>query len=128
CECLRGLGATPDSVVDMTVTVLVPDEAGMTALGEVDGVRPVRYDPQQDLPAEAAHAEVLVPGFLRAEDSEFFAALPELRLVQLLTAGAENWVGRLPQGVLLSTCRGAHGDSSPVWAVAAALSVYLAIE
>src|SRR5699024_265391 len=76
----------------------------------------------------AAHAEVLVPGFLRAEDSEFFEALPELRLVQLLTAGAENWVGRLPQGVLLSTCRGAHGASTAEWVMAALLSMYREIE
>src|SRR5699024_3704986 len=112
----------------MTVTVLVPDDAGLTALGDVEGVRPVRYDVREPLPPEAAEAEVLVPGFLRAEDSGFFDALPRLRLVQLLTAGAENWLDRLPPGVLLSTCRGAHGVSTAEWALAALLSMYRELE
>src|SRR5699024_10341852 len=82
----------------MTVTVLGPDDAGLTALGDVEGVRPVRYDVREPLAPEAAEAEVLVPGFLRAEDSGFFDALPRLRLVQLLTARTKNWLDRLPPG------------------------------
>lgn len=96
----------------------------MTALADIEGVRPVRYDAEGPLPPEASHAEVLVPGFLRAEDDGFFDALPELKLIQLLTAGAENWLDRLPQGVLLSTCRGAHGASTAEWVVAVLLSMY----
>ncbi|MBV8933745.1 MAG: phosphoglycerate dehydrogenase, partial [Kutzneria sp.] len=49
--------------------------------------------------------------------------LPKLRLVQLVTAGAEAWIGRLPHGVALSTARGAHGGSTAEWVVAALLSV-----
>ena len=41
--------------------------------------------------------------------SRRWTELPALRLVQLLTAGAETWIGRLPDGVALSDCRGAHG-------------------
>jgi phosphoglycerate dehydrogenase-like enzyme len=50
--------------------------------------------------------------------------LPHLRLVQLLSAGAERWLGKVPDGVLLSTCRGAHGGSTAEWAVAVLLSIY----
>ncbi|WP_324273983.1 NAD(P)-dependent oxidoreductase [Blastococcus brunescens] len=53
---------------------------------------------------------------------DFFAALPHLRLVQLLTAGAERFVGRLPDEVLLCNARGAHTPSTAEWAVTAMLA------
>ncbi|MEV5832416.1 2-hydroxyacid dehydrogenase [Nocardia sp. NPDC052112] len=52
------------------------------------------------------------------------AGLPKLRLVQMLTAGTERWIGRLPGGVMLSNARGAHGGSSAEWVVAALLTIY----
>jgi phosphoglycerate dehydrogenase-like enzyme len=52
----------------------------------------------------------------------FLAALPRLRLVQLLSAGAERFVGRLPDDVLLCNARGAHTPSTAEWAVAATLA------
>ena len=46
----------------------------------------------------------------------FLDALPRLQLVQLLSAGAERFVGRLPEGVLLCNARGAHTPSTAEWA------------
>ncbi|WP_179956848.1 2-hydroxyacid dehydrogenase [Amycolatopsis anabasis] len=109
----------------MTITVLVPDDDGVTALGELSGVRAVRYEWGEPLPPEAAEAEVLIPGFHpAAESQEVLAGLPNLKLIQLLAAGAEDWIGTLPDGILLSTCRGAHGGSTAEWVVAMLLSVY----
>ncbi|WP_253779577.1 2-hydroxyacid dehydrogenase [Goodfellowiella coeruleoviolacea] len=109
----------------MTLTVLVPDEFGVETLSQVDGVRPVLYQPGQPLPAEAADAEVLVPRFLAGTTfADLLAQLPKLRLVQLLSAGAENFVGQLPDGVQLATARGAHGGSTAEWVLAALLSIY----
>jgi phosphoglycerate dehydrogenase-like enzyme len=109
----------------VTLTVLVPDDFGVQALSQVDGVRPVRYTPGQPLPAEATDAEVLVPKFLAGTDPrDVFAQLPNLELVQLLSAGAENFVGKVPDGVMLSTCRGAHGGSTAEWAIGALLAIY----
>ncbi|NIH84967.1 2-hydroxyacid dehydrogenase [Amycolatopsis granulosa] len=109
----------------MPVTVLVPDEDGVHALRELAGVRPVRYSWREPLPAEAAEAEVLVPGAHRPEErATVLGALPNLKLIQLLSAGAENWIGTVPDGVLLSTCRGAHGGSTAEWVVAVLLSIY----
>ncbi|MCG8919474.1 2-hydroxyacid dehydrogenase [Actinokineospora sp. PR83] len=108
----------------VTTTVLVPDEQGLAALGALDGVRAVRYAAGADLPPEAADAEVLVPDFLTADQAGLVAALPRLKLVQLLTTGADAWIGRLPDHVMLSTCRGAHGGSSAEWVVGALLTVY----
>ncbi len=106
----------------MTITVLVPDEAGVAALTGVNGLDVVRYDVDGDLPDRA---EVLVPGFLApADPAAFLARLPNLRLIQLLTAGAEAWVGQVPERVMLSVARGAHGGSTAEWALATLLAVY----
>lgn len=112
----------------MTITVLVPDEEGVAALACVDGVRAVGYDgarPDEPLPPEAAEAEVLVPGFLVPIDpGSFVDRMPNLRLIQLMTTGAENWIGRIPDRVLLSTARGAHGGSTAEWALGAMIAIY----
>ncbi len=106
----------------MTITVLVPDEAGEAALTGVNGLDVVRYEVDGELPERA---EVLVPGFLApADPAAFLARLPNLRLIQLLTAGAEAWVGRVPDHVMLSVARGAHGGSTAEWALATLLAVY----
>ncbi|AHI00785.1 2-hydroxyacid dehydrogenase [Kutzneria albida] len=107
------------------ITVLVPDDHALSALAAVPGVRPLRYEVGQDLPADAAEAEVLIPPFLAGRKAvPLVARLPKLRLVQLLSAGAEVWLGQLPEGVALSTCRGAHGGSTAEWVLAALLSFY----
>ncbi|UFS98974.1 2-hydroxyacid dehydrogenase [Nocardia huaxiensis] len=109
----------------MTVTVLVPDEYGVAAVSRVEGARALRFTLGEPLPAGADEAEILVPGFLVGPHAvEMTWALPKLRYIQLLTAGAEHWVGRVPEGVLLSIARGAHGASTAEWAVTGLLSVY----
>ncbi|MBB4685516.1 2-hydroxyacid dehydrogenase [Amycolatopsis jiangsuensis] len=107
----------------MTVTVLVPDDEGVAALSEVPLVQAVRYQWGDPVPPEAAKAEVLIPGRHPAGD-ELWRDLPNLKLVQLLSAGADDWIGKVPDGVLLSTCRGAHGGSMAEWVVAVLLSMY----
>lgn len=107
------------------IGVLVPHPEGIELLAGVPGVTAVRYDPDAELPAEARTAQVLVPPFLATSEAVAMVDhVPELRLVQLLTAGAENWVGRLPDGVALSDCRGAHGGATAEWVVATLLAVY----
>ena len=105
--------------------VLVPHDAGIAALADVHRVRAVRYDPDAPLPSGVQSAEVLVAPFLATgEVVAALATLPKLRLVQLLTAGAEAWIGRLPDGVALSDCRGAHGGATAEWVVATLLAIY----
>jgi phosphoglycerate dehydrogenase-like enzyme len=107
------------------IGVLVPHEEGTAALADVPGVDVIRYDPEGALPDGAARAQVLVPSFLATGEAvSMVTKLPELRLVQLLTAGAEAWIGRLPDGVALSDCRGAHGGATAEWIVSALLAVY----
>ncbi len=107
--------------------VLVPDPTGEQMLDDLDGVRAVRYDESggpDALPAEAADAQVFVPGFLAAADAlTMLERCPKVRLVQLLSAGAERWVDRLPEGVGLSDCQGAHGGVTAEWVLAGLLAV-----
>ncbi len=107
--------------------VLVPDPTGEQMLDDLDGVRAVRYDESggpDALPAEAADAQVFVPGFLAAAEAlTMLERCPKVRLVQLLSAGAERWVDRLPEGVGLSDCQGAHGGVTAEWVLAGLLAV-----
>jgi phosphoglycerate dehydrogenase-like enzyme len=113
----------------VSITVLVPEELGVEALAGVDGVRALRYEPGAPLPGGAERARVLVPSFLSVADvTRMIDDLPELDYVQLLSAGAEIWIGKLPERVMISTCRGAHGGSTAEWVVACLLSFYRDLE
>lgn len=111
----------------MTVTVLVPDERGRAALAGLDSVDPVVYEPGGQLPEQASSAEVMVVPAPSRDPERLLAALrelPKLRMVQTLSAGTELWEGRLPDGVLLSNARGAHGGSTAELAAAGLLALY----
>jgi lactate dehydrogenase-like 2-hydroxyacid dehydrogenase len=72
----------------MAITVLVPDDFGMSALSGIEGVELVRYDVRNPLPPEAERAQVLIPGFLAQRDTvELIRQLPNLKLIQLMSAG-----------------------------------------
>ena len=109
----------------MTV-VLVPHDLGVEVLAAVPGLEPVRYTPGERLPR--TDAEVIVPQFLAGQDATaILKELPDLRLVQLLSAGAEHWIDVVPEGVLLSDCRGAHGGATAEWVLAVLLATYRAL-
>jgi phosphoglycerate dehydrogenase-like enzyme len=109
----------------VTITVLVPDEHGVDRLSGVDGIRPLRYALDEPLPEGADEANVLVPGFLsKGRELELVPKLPGLEYVQLLSAGAELWIGQVPERILLSTCRGAHNVSTAELVVGGLIGVY----
>ncbi|MGY1803526.1 2-hydroxyacid dehydrogenase [Blastococcus sp. SYSU D00922] len=111
---------------DETLHVLVPSRAIAAAVEAVSPrVRAHRIDAADGPPTgDAALAQVWVPrsGGAALPGQDFFDALPGLRLVQLLSAGAETFAGRLPEGILLCNARGAHTPSTAEWAVTAALA------
>ena len=109
----------------VTITVLVPDDYGMSVLAGIEGVELIRYEAGKPLPPGGERAQVLIPGFLaQPETLPLLRQLPNLRLVQLRSAGAERWIGLVPDGVKLSICRGAHGGSTAEWAIGVLLAVY----
>jgi phosphoglycerate dehydrogenase-like enzyme len=108
----------------MALTVLVRDELGVEVLGHVAGVDVLRYQDANQPPDGAETAEVLVVESDSVDDQlRLMTRLPQLRLVQTLSAGVERWEGRLPDGVALSNARGAHGGATAEWAMAALLAV-----
>lgn len=122
----RAVGTLPptSSPAAGDVVALVPDAEGVRALADLEGVHPVRYDPHAPLPPEAAHATVLVAGAVSPGDTiALLDSCPRVELVQVLSAGAEAWLGRLPEGVALADCEGAHGGAAAEWAVAALLAL-----
>ncbi|MER6942660.1 2-hydroxyacid dehydrogenase [Nonomuraea sp. NPDC000554] len=114
-----------DRPEDRTILALVPEERGMAVLSALDGVRPLLYNLTAPLPDEAADAEVMVvPSGPVDEILAIIAGLRSLRLVQTLSAGTDQWEGRLPGGVCLSNVRGVFGPPVAEWTVATLLAVY----
>lgn len=103
---------------------LVPSAQGRDLIGPPPaGVEVVVWDSAGDPPAEAAGAGFWVPQMLAKDEVAAQAAkLPELEVVQLLSAGADAFVGRLPDGVTLCDARGVHGSSTSEWVLAAILA------
>lgn len=116
--------ARVDLLPDETLDVLVPSRALAAAVEALSPrVRAHRYDPAGGPPTgTAAAAQVLVPRGGTDLPAGLLAALPRLRLVQLMSAGAEKFAGRLPEGVLLCNARGAHTPATAEWAVTATLA------
>jgi phosphoglycerate dehydrogenase-like enzyme len=111
---------------DEPLHVLVPSSAlGAAAEALSPRVHAHRVRPGEGPPSgEAARAQIWVPqaGGPSSSDAEFVSALPRLRLVQLLSAGAERFAGRLPEGVVLCNARGAHTPATAEWVMAALLA------
>jgi phosphoglycerate dehydrogenase-like enzyme len=63
-----------------------------------------------------------VPQLLSAALENVLTELPELEVVQLVSAGADAFVGRLPESVLLCDARGVHGGSTSEWVLAVVLA------
>jgi phosphoglycerate dehydrogenase-like enzyme len=109
---------------DEPLHVLVPSRAVARAVEAVSPRVHAHRVPPGELPpaGEPSQAQMWVAGGGAAIPDGFFEALPRLRLVQLLSAGAEKFVGRLPEGVVLCNARGAHTPATAEWAVAAMLA------
>lgn len=109
--------------VQRPVVTLVPEPSGIRALSAADGVTPLLYDVHAPLPAGAEAAQVMVvPSGPVDRVLALIQRLPALRLVQTLSAGTDQWAGRLPEHVALSNARGAHGPAVAEWAAAALLA------
>ena len=111
--------------VERSIRVLVPGEEGVAALAGAPRLLAIRYDAREEPSAEQQQATVMVTGVSKIErEVAFMRGLPQLRLLQTLNAGFDQWVGRLPPGVALSNARGAHGRSTAEWTVAVLLAHY----
>jgi phosphoglycerate dehydrogenase-like enzyme len=108
----------------------IPHEAGLDQLGPVpDGIVVEVYD-GGDYPSDPSDVEFLVPPAAPKATlpGMSYAAppvlqdMPNLKVLQLLSAGVEQWVPLVPDGVLLCSNRGAHTEVTAEWVMAAALA------
>jgi phosphoglycerate dehydrogenase-like enzyme len=106
------------------VKVWIPHEQGLALLGEVPAGVSIEIAPAPDaLPSDPGDVRFWVPPFLaQAESVSVAAKMPELRAVQLLSAGADTWAGRLAEGVVLCDARGVHDSPTAEWVMTSILS------
>ena len=109
----------------MTV-VCVPDAEAVQLLGDLpDGVELVVWNGEPDRPDRLGEAVFWVPQVEDASDLEAkLAAMPELKVMQMLSAGVEDVVGKIPDGVQLCDARGVHGGPVAELVLAMILAVY----
>lgn len=101
--------------------VSLPEEHWVTALADVDGVEAVCWD-MKDAPPRDDIALVVPPYMSNPKRLARLAQLPQLRAVQLVTAGFEHAVPYLPDGVQLANGRGIHDTSTAELAVGLAIA------
>ncbi len=89
------------------VTVSFPDRSWLDDVGPIEGITPVVWDPQAGPPGEAV--DVFVAPYMAPSDQiAVVADQPSVRLVQLLSAGADAALPVVPEGVAVANAKGVH--------------------
>lgn len=101
-----------------------PQEAADRLGGIPDGVQVDCYRADgDDLPASIAEVEFYVLPYMKgAEVLEQAHEMTNLKVIQTLTAGVENFLPRVPDGVTLCNAAGVHDASTAELAIALALA------
>lgn len=103
--------------------VLLPHGEGPGLLGDLPPEVEVGIWDGTGAPPEPERVEFWVPPFLAPSAmAGSVAQMSTLSVVQLLSAGADSWVGRLPDAVTLCDARGVHSSATSEWAVTAMLA------
>jgi phosphoglycerate dehydrogenase-like enzyme len=87
-----------------------------------DGIDADVWPGGEPLPGSKDEVEFIVlPMGSRPDLLSAITGLPKLKVIQLLSAGAEQIVGHIPAGITLCNARGAHDAATAEWTVAAML-------
>lgn len=107
-------------------TICLPDAAARELVGALPaGVQTVLWDGSGEPPDGLEHVTLIVARYSAGATigADALAGLPALRVIQLLSAGVEPWLDRVPPGVVLCNGRGVHGVSTAELAVAGMFTV-----
>jgi phosphoglycerate dehydrogenase-like enzyme len=110
--------------VARTITVWLPRPGWAEKMGGLpDGMTADVWSGGDQLPDSADDVEVVVMPFGVPESRlPVLAKLPRLRLIQLMSAGAERVIPHVPAGVTLCNARGAHDPPVAEWIMAVILA------
>jgi len=107
------------------VKIWVPHVDGPRLIGPLPAGITVEVCPDPDkLPSDPAGVEFWAPPFLGGGDKlqRLLGQMSALRVVQLLTAGADAWVDRVRDEVTLCDARGVHDAPTSEWVLTAILA------
>ena len=104
----------------MTV-ISLPDRRWIDLVGPVEGVEIVQWNLSGEAPRQD-EITFAVPPYLGSPPWQQLGTLPNLNVVQLLSAGYDNVLAALPAGVLLANAAGVHDASTAELAVTLTLS------
>jgi phosphoglycerate dehydrogenase-like enzyme len=102
--------------------VWLPDRAETVAtLNPLpDGIEADVWTGGEPLPDGKDEVEFIVlPGGVRPDTLAAITKLPKLKVVQLMSAGAERVIPYIPEGITLCNARGAHDAATAEWTVGA---------
>lgn len=103
------------------VTVSFPDGSWIDEVGPIEGITPVVWDPQAGPPGE--DVDVFIAPYMAPSDQiAVVREKPSVRLVQLLSAGADAALPVVPDGVPVARAKGVHDAATAELTVALVLA------